>query len=363
MINKDFFAALTALEAEGKINKALFVESLEAGLAAAYKKETGEARYVNVRLNEEKGEIKVYAYKLVVEEVEDEDKEISLEDAKQIKSAYQIGDKVTEEVTTKALSRIAAQTGKQVIMQRLNEARKSMMVDEMNEKENEILTAVVRRIDGNTVYLEISGTQLEGVMMPSDQIAGEKYSVNQHIKVLVKSIKTNARGANQVIVSRANTAFVKRLFEMEVPELKSGLIYFKKIVREAGYRTKLAVATDDKNIDAVGSCIGQRGMRINNIVQELNGEKIDIIPWSANPVEFISKAMSPASVSYVKLDEENKSASVIVADDKLSLAIGKAGQNVRLAAKLTEWKIDVKPLSSLVNAQANNEEENEEISE
>ena len=188
---------------------------------------------------------------------------------------------------------------------------------------------------------------MEGIMMPSDQIRGERYNVNDIIKVYVKNVRTSARGNSQVMVSRACVGFVKRLFEMEVPEIRSGLVVIKKMVREAGYRTKMAVASDDPSLDCVGSCVGARGMRINNIVHELGGEKIDVIEWCADPSEFIARALSPAKAMMVQLNEEEKKAIAIVPDDKLSLAIGKAGQNVRLAAKLTEWKIDVKPYSEV----------------
>ena len=349
MINKDFFLALEALETEKKIEKEQFLASLEAGLAVAYKKESGEARPVMVVLNPARSEIKVYAYKTVVEEVVDKEKEISLEDAKKIKHAYKVGDIVKEEVTPKTLSRIAAQTAKQVITQRNNEIIKEHVKDEMNNKEGEIVKGIVRRIENDTVYLEMAGTQLEGVMLPSEQIRGEKYHVNDVLNVFVKNVRTTLRGATQVMVSRASNGFVRKLFEMEVPEIKANLVNIKKIVREPGYRTKMAVYAEDSAIDAVGSCIGQKGMRINSVVQELGGEKIDVIGYSQDMGEYISRALSPAKVIAVMLKPEEKSARAIVEDDKLSLAIGKAGQNVRLAAKLTEWKIDVKPYSSIAN--------------
>lgn len=347
MLNKDFFAALEELEKEKKIEKAQYIEALEAGLAAAYKKETGENRPVMVVLNPQRAEIRIFAYKTVVDEVADPEKEISLEDAKAIKSTYKVGDLVKEELSPKNLSRISAQNAKQVITQRNNEVVKELIKDEMNNKEGEIVKGIVRRVENNTVYLEMTGTQLEGVMLPSEQIKGEKYNVNDVINVYVKNVRTTFKGNTQVMVSRACNGFVKKLFEMEVPEIKANLVNIKKIVREPGYRTKMAVYADDSSIDAVGSCIGQKGMRINSVVQELGGEKIDIIGYSQDIGEYISRALSPAKVIAVMLKPEEKSAKAIVEDDKLSLAIGKAGQNVRLAAKLTEWKIDVKPYSSV----------------
>ncbi|MGN0789329.1 MAG: transcription termination factor NusA [Christensenellales bacterium] len=349
MVNKDFFAALDELEKEKRIDKAVFIESLEAGLASAYKRQVGEARNVLVVLNEAKYSINIYAYKTVVETVEDPEKEISLEDAKAIKSTYKVGDIVSEDITPKDFSRIAAQTAKQVITQRLNDHVKNMVLEEMNEKEGEILTAIVRRVENDTVYVEMTGSQLEGVMMPSDQIRGEKYNVGDVINVYVKTTRTTTKGATQVLVSRSNIGFVKRLFEHEVPEIKAGLVSIKHIVREAGYRTKMAVFSEDPSIDAVGSCIGNKGMRINSIVQQLGGEKIDVIGWCQDPLEYISRALSPAKVIMVQVNENEKSAKVVVPDDKLSLAIGKAGQNVRLAAKLTGWKIDVKPYSTVAD--------------
>jgi N utilization substance protein A len=346
MVNKDFFLALDMLEREKKVSKELLIELLEAGLASAYKKEWGESRSIAVKLNEEKQSIKVYVYRQVVDEVVDFDKEISLEEARQIKSSYKVGDVVIEDITPKDFSRIAAQTAKQVVLQRLNDAKRDMVVSEMNEKQGEILNAIVRRVESGNVYVEMVGSQMEGVMMLADQIPTEKYEVNSNIKVFLKKIRSTTHGA-QVIVSRSSAGFVKRLFELEVPEIKAGLVTIKSIVREAGFRTKLAVASEDPNVDATGACIGNKGVRVNAVVAELGGEKVDVIEWCADPFEYIARALSPAQVLMVRCIEETKTATVIVPDEKLSLAIGKNGQNARLAAKLTGWKIDVKPQSSL----------------
>ncbi|MDD7571439.1 MAG: transcription termination factor NusA [Eubacteriales bacterium] len=351
MVNKDFFDAIDALEYEKHVSKEKLIESLEAGLASAYKKETGESRPVMVKLDDTKNSIKVYAYRTVVAEIVDEEKEILPEDAKKIKSSYKLGDKVLEDVTPKNFSRIAAQTAKQVIMQRLNDATRDAVYSEMSEKEGEIMTAVVRRKEGDTVYVEMTGSQLEGVLGPQDQIKGEVLNVNDVIKVYVKRVRTSAYSGTQVMVSRSSAGFVRRLFELEVPEIRSGLVQIKNIVREAGYRTKIAVYSEDSNIDAIGSCIGNKGVRVNAIVNELAGEKIDVIQWCADPLEFVARSLSPAQVKMVQINELEKSAKVIVADDKLSLAIGKQGQNARLAAKLTGWKIDVKPYSSIATVQ------------
>ena len=348
MINKDFFAALDELEKTRRINKSEFIASLEAGLASAYKKENAISTAVEVKLYPEQNKIRVFAYKTIVEEVTDEEKEISLEDAKKIKPNYKVGDTISEEITPKNLSRIAVQTARQVIMQRLTDIKKEQVYDEMNEKSGEIVNAIVRKVEPTSVYVEILPTQMEGIMPVSEQIRTEKYNVGDMIKVLVRRITTNNRSP-QVIVSRSHPDFVRRLFELDVPEVKSGLVTIKKIVREAGFRTKIAVYAEDPNVDAVGSCIGPRGSRINVIVQELSGERIDVISWCADPLEFIARAISPAKAVQVHVNDDEHSARVIVNDNMLSLAIGREGQNARLAAKLTEWKIDVKPYSSIID--------------
>ena len=295
MINKEFFQALDDLEKEQRIPKESMIESIEAGLVSAYKKEYGFASQISVRLNEEKMTYKVYAHKLVVEEVEDEESQISLEDAQDIDKKYKIGDVVIEDITPKDFSRIAAQTAKQVILQRINDYKKELVLNEMSERTGEILSAIVRRKEGNTVYVEITGTQMEGVMMQQDQVPTETYNVNDVIKVYVKKIRDGLHGA-QVVVSRSSAGFVRRLFELEVPEIKAGLVKINSIVREAGFRTKLAVSSEDPNVDAVGACIGPKRSRITAVVNELNGEKIDIINWSDNPAILIENALSPAKV-------------------------------------------------------------------
>ena len=327
-------------------------EALESGLVSAYKKEFGESRTIAVRLNEEKGTIKVYAHRLIVEEVEDEASQISLEEAREIKENAQVGEVIVEDITPKDFSRIAAQTARQVVMQRLNDAKKEYILNEMNEKQGEIVGAIVRRKEGNNVYVEISGTQMEGVMMQVDQVPTETYNLNDMIKVYVKKIRETLKGA-QVIVSRSAAGFVRRLFELEVPEIKAGLVKIAGCVREAGFRTKIAVYSEDPNVDAVGACIGNKGIRVNEVVQELGGEKIDVVEYCADPIEYIARALSPAQVLMVSINEEEKHARVIVSDEKLSLAIGRNGQNARLAAKLTGWKIDVKPASTLKTEEEN----------
>ena len=290
----------------------------------------------------EKNTIKIYAYKTIVEEVVDPEKEISLEDAKKIKNSYKLGDLVTDEVVPKEdFGRIAAQTAKHIIMQRIHEAEKEKLIQEINGKENEIVTGYINRKDEKNVYVEIGGTNIYAVLSNYDQIAGEKYNIGDKIKVFVKQIKDTPFGP-QICVSRKAPGYVRRLLEIEVPEIENGEVEIKSISREAGLRTKVAVAACNDSIDPVGACIGNKGSRINSLISELNGEKIDVIEYSDDPFVYIARALSPATVKSVEIDELNNSAKVIVDKDILSLAIGKNGHNVRLAAKLTGFKIDVK---------------------
>ena len=344
MINKDFFEALDLLEKQKKISKEYFIETLEAALTSAYKKNFGEAKMAQVKLIPEKSQIRVFAYKPVVETVEDPDKDILLEEAQAIKKSFAVGDTVTEEVTPKEFGRIAAQTAKQVVMQRLREAERANMLTELSEKEDQLITTIVRRTEGKNVYVDI-GNNTEAVMLPSEQIPGEKYMPGDRLKVYVKNIKDSYSGP-QIIVSRSSPEFIRKLFELETPEIMTEEVVIKGVMREAGYRTKIAVHSDNPNLDPVGACVGNKGMRVNAIVAELSGEKIDVIRWSEDPFEYIARSLSPAKIISVQVDFDTKSARVIVPDDKLSLAIGKSGQNARLAARLTGWKIDVKSESA-----------------
>lgn len=361
MINKDFFLALDELEKQKGIKKEFFIETLESALVAAYKKNFGEAKAVSVKLNPEKNTIKVIAYKTVKEVVEDPNTEISLEEAKQIKKSYKEGDQIGEEITPKDFGRIAAGTAKQVVTQKLREVERSMAYGELEEKVDTIISGIIRRQENDTYYIELANTTIEGVLMPSDQIPSERYVINDRIKVYIRKLRETARGV-QAIVSRSCPGFVKKLFENEVPEISSGHVVIKNIVREAGYRTKMAIYSDDPQIDPLGACVGNKGTRVNSVVSELGGEKVDIIIWSEDPFEYIARALSPATVLSVEIDEATKSSKVIVPDDKLSLAIGKSGQNVRLAAKLTGWKIDVKSESKASSEEENKPAEEEVIS-
>ncbi|MGN0798342.1 MAG: transcription termination factor NusA [Christensenellales bacterium] len=344
MINKDFFVALEDLERERGVDKEVFVNALEQALTSAYKKNFGEAMSASVKLNPENNSIKVYSYKTVVEEVTDPDKEISLEDARAIKKSYEVDDVISQEVTPKNFGRIAAQIAKQVVLQKLREVEQENAISELSEKQNELVTGLIKRIENNIVYVEIPGSSLECVMQEHDQIPGENYAIGDRVKVYVKNIRDmrDFSKSSFVQVSRSNPGFVKKLFELEVPEIKSGDIEIKSVARDAGFRSKVAIVCHNPNIDALGACVGNKGLRINNIISEMNGEKVDIVEYSDNPLEYIARALSPAKVLTVYALEGQNYARAVVPDDKLSLAIGRGGQNVRLAAKLTGWKIDVK---------------------
>lgn len=345
MVNKDFFLALADLEREKGIGEEVFIEALQNALASAYKKQfMGESGNVEVRLNPEKCTIKFFLTRVVVEGEAAEEGEISLEDAQEIKKGAKVGEVLSEAFIPKDFGRIAAQTAKQVILQKLHETERDNTLSEFSDKEGELMSGFVRKVDMKNVYIELGKGQIEGLMLPQDQVPGEKYEVNDRIKVYVKRVRSGGRNA-QVLVSRSAPGLVKRLFEEEVPEIKQGTVVVKAISREPGHRTKMAIHAEDPRIDAVGACVGNKGSRVNAVVQELGGEKIDIILWSENPLEFIAKALSPATViSVTQLAE--KSAIAVVPDDKLSLAIGRDGQNARLAARLTGWKIDVKSESA-----------------
>ena len=345
MINKDFFAALADLEREKGISEETFLDALETALVSAYKKQyVGEAGKVEVKLDPEKGTIRCFLTRTVSDAEELGEGEISLEEAQEIKKNAKVGDVFRDEFAPKDFSRIAAQTAKQVILQKIHETERDNTLSEFSDKEGELMSGLIRKVDARNVYIELGKGQIEGLMLPQDQVPGERYNVGDKIKVYVKRVKSGGRNA-QVLVTRAAPGLVKRLFEEEVPEIKAGTVIVKGISREPGHRTKMAIMSEDERVDAVGACVGNKGARVNAVVAELNGEKIDIILWSENPLEFIAKALSPATVLSVTQMGE-KSAVAVVPDDKLSLAIGRDGQNARLAARLTGWKIDVKSESA-----------------
>ncbi len=341
MKNKDFFLAIEDLEREKGIKPGVLLETLTNALVIAYKKHTGDARDVIIDMNPEKDTVRFFAVKTVVEEVVDEDKEISLEEAKEIKKTAKVGDQLKEEFTPKDFGRISAQTAKQVVLQKLRETERDNTLAEFEDKENEIKACTVRRVDDKTVYVEIGAGEVEAVMLPQDQTPGETYNVNDKLMVYVKKVRTTGKSA-QILVSRTSPGLVKKLFESVVPEIAQGIVTVKAVSREPGHRSKIAIVSNDPNVDALGACVGNKGSRVNEVVKELGGEKIDIILWSEDPLEYIAKALSPAKVLKVSAIEGEKVARVVVPDDKLSLAIGKDGQNARLAARLTGWKIDVK---------------------
>ena len=345
-MNQEFIGALKEIVKDKGISEDLLFTTIEDALVAAYKKNyagpTSSAQNVKVTIDRETGEIHVYSQKVVVEEVFDNVTEIGLEEAQEIKPTYDLDDVVDFEVTPKNFGRVAAQLAKGVVTQRIREAERSIIYGEYKEKEYDIITGTVLREDKGNVFVNIG--KLETAIGPNEQIPREKYKFNEKIKLYVVEVKNTSKGA-QIIVSRTHQGLVKRLFELEVPEIYEGVVEIKSISREAGSRSKIAVVSHDENVDPMGACVGPKGARVQNIVNELKGEKIDIIKWSKNPEEFIENSLSPAKVLSVTVDEDKKSAKVIVDDSQLSLAIGKEGQNVRLAAKLTNWKIDIKSKS------------------
>lgn len=338
--NKELILALEELEKEKGIKKEYMLEAIEAALLTAYKRNFDALENVKVVVDQKTGATYVYAIKDVVDRANDDAQEISLEDAKKINKTLELGDQVEVEIVPKDFGRIAAQTAKQVIIQKIREAERNIMFDEYSEKKGEIVSGPIQKADRGIVVVDLG--RVEGIMPTKEQIPTEKYRVNDKIKAYVADVKRGEKGSLQVIISRTNTDFVRKLLELEIPEIFEGLIEIKSVSRDPGSRSKVAVYSQDKNIDPVGSCVGQRGIRIQNIINELNGEKIDVIEWSEDPATYIAAALLPAKIMAVDIKEEEKFAQVIVPDEELSLAIGKAGQNARLAAKLTNWKIDIK---------------------
>lgn len=338
-MNREFIKAVEELEKEKEISKDLLIDAIESALVSAYKKNYGTSQNVRVNINKETGDIDVFMRKDIVEKIEDDQLEVSIEEAREVDPKYQVGDVMEKQVTPRDFGRIAAQTAKQVVVQRIREAERGMIYDDYSNRQSEIVNGVIQRISNDTVFINMGKT--EGILAATEQVSGEKYVVNSRIKVFIMDVKKTTKGP-QVYLSRSHPGLVKRLFELEVPEIQDGIVEIKSISREAGSRTKMAVYTSDENVDPVGACVGSRGSRVQAIVDELFGEKIDIINWSDNPEKLISSALSPAKVEKVIINDEGKSATVIVPDYQLSLAIGKEGQNVRLAAKLCGWKIDIK---------------------
>lgn len=347
-MSNELMQALIELEKERGIPKAALIDAIRTALNTAYKKNYGTSQNVSVDLNEITGEVQVYAQKRVVDEVKDKFQDILLEEALELDPEVKVDDMVNIEITPSNFGRIAAQTAKQVVVQKLREAERSMIFEEFSEREGEVVTGVVQRIESKIVIINLGRT--EGIMLPSDQIASERYDVGQRVKGYIYEVKNSSKGPS-VFISRSHPYFLKRLFELEVPEIYEGLVEIKSIAREAGARSKISVHSLDEKVDSVGACVGPRGIRVQNIVTELNGEKIDIIKFSKDPEKFIANALSPSKVVCVLVDDVEKKARVVVPDYQLSLAIGKEGQNARLAAKLTGWKIDIKSESQMEEEQ------------
>ncbi len=361
-MSKEMLEAFATLEKTKGIKQDVIVEAIEAALVAAYKKNYNQATNVVVEFDERKGDFKLMTEKEVVDEVHDDRLEISLKDALTINKAYEVGDKIRFEVAPKNFGRIAAQTAKQVIMQHLREAERNHIIDEYSQYEDELITGTVERRDNRFVYVKIGN--VEAVMPRNDQMPNENYNPQDQIRVLVTHVGSDTKGA-QITVSRTAPDMVKRLFEQEVPEIYDGTVEIVSIAREAGDRTKIAVKSNDPNIDPVGTCVGQRGARVQNVVNELGGENIDVVKYEEDPSDFIANALNPAEVIAVQFgnEEDEKSALVIVPDYQLSLAIGKKGQNVRLAARLTGYKIDIRPESEVEFVDENTAEANQENAE
>jgi N utilization substance protein A len=338
-MSNELIQALHEIEKERGIPKVALIEAIKAALNTAYKKNFGTTQNVSVEFNDLSGEVRVFSQKKVVEEVQDSRLEIEMPEAQELYPDCKIEDMVYVEATPTDFGRIAAQTAKQVVIQKLREAERSLIYEEFLEREGEIVTGTIQRTEARTVYITLGRT--EGIMLPSDQISGERYEIGQRIKAYIYEVKNTSKGPN-IFVSRTNSYFLRRLFELEVPEIYDGVVEIKSIAREAGSRSKISVHSLDERVDSVGACVGPRGLRVQNIVSELDGEKIDIIKYDKDPEKYIANALSPAKVLAVYVNEEAKMATVVVPDYQLSLAIGKEGQNARLAAKLTGWKVDIK---------------------
>lgn len=338
-MNAEFMQAFEQLGREKGISTEVLFDAIEAALISAYKRNFASAQNVRVSLDRTTGEIHVYARKTVTDDVNDTRLDISLEDAKKIDPRYELEDVIELEVTPKNFGRIAAQTAKQVVVQRIREAERGIIYEEFSNREGDIVTGIIQRIEQKNVFIDLG--KAEAILAPSEQIAGENYRQWDRVKTYITEVRKTTKGP-QILVSRTHPGLLKRLFELEVPEIHDGIVEIKSVSREPGMRSKIAVYSRDENVDPVGACVGHKGMRVQTIVNELRGEKIDIVKWNPDPAKYIANALSPAKVVEVEINEPEKISKVIVPDYQLSLAIGKEGQNARLAAKLTGWKIDIK---------------------
>ena len=348
-VKSEFMIAITQLAAEKNLPKEVVLQAMEAALVSAYKKDSELIGNVVVHIDRETGDHHVYLEHIVVQEVTDPKVEIGITEARRIKPDATIGDAILTEVRPSHAGRIAAQTAKQVVLQRLREAEREMVFEEFSNREGDIVSGIIQRLDAKQIVVDLGKT--EAILPAAEQVRTEHYRPSQRMKFYLLEVHRSIKGP-QLILSRTHKNLLKRLFELEVPEIYRGVVEIKSIAREAGYRSKVAVAARQEGIDPVGSCVGLRGIRIQNIVNELNGERIDVIQWDADPARFVANALSPAQVISVSTSEEDNTASVVVPDRQLSLAIGKEGQNARLAAKLTSWRIDIKPESAMQEALA-----------
>ncbi|MCY0863347.1 MAG: transcription termination factor NusA [Sulfobacillus sp.] len=343
-MNNELMDALAELEREKGVDKEVLFQAIESALISAYRRNFGSAQNVRVHINRQTGATEVYALKTVVEEVQDHRLEVSVAEAHHVKPGVDVGDVVEFEITPKNFGRIAAQTAKQVIVQRIREAERGMIYDEYSNREGDIVTGVVQRVERGLVFIDLGRT--EAILMPNEQVPGEILRPHERVKLYVVEVKKTTKGP-QVYLSRSHPGLVRRLFELEVPEIHEGIVEIKGIAREAGARTKIAVWSDDPDVDPVGACVGNKGQRVQSIVNELRGEKLDIIAWDPDPAVLVANALSPARVVDVTIEPDTRSARVVVPDNQLSLGIGKEGQNARLAAKLTGWRVDLKSESQV----------------
>lgn len=338
-MNADFISAIQELGKEKGIEPELLYQAVEDALVAAYKKNSNTNQNVRVDMNKETGEIHVYAQRTVVEGVPVDETEMTVQEAQAIDPRYLAGDIVETEVTPKNFGRIAAQNAKQVVVQRIREAERGQVYERFQSRNQDIVTGIIERQENKNVYIDLG--KVEAVLTPNEQIPGEIYQYHDRMKTFIVEVKRSAKGP-QIVVSRTHPGLLKRLFELEVPEIHDGIVEIKSVAREPGMRSKISVYTADENVDPVGACVGHKGMRVQTIVNELRGEKIDIVKYSEDPAQYVANALSPAKVVSTNVNEAEKICRVVVPDYQLSLAIGKEGQNARLAAKLTGWKIDIK---------------------
>lgn len=366
-MNKEFIKALDDIEKDKGIDKNIILESIEKALVKSYEKNFDDNSNVEISINETTGDVTVYSLMEVVEEVENKQTQITLDEALTKKKRVSVGDILKLKIAPKNFGRVAAQTARNIVIQQIRDAERQAIYDDYIDREKELITGDVQRIDYNNIYINLGKT--EGYIPVTEQVPNENIQPGDRVKLYVKEVKTTSKGP-QIILSRSSANLIRRMFELEVPEIAEGTVEIMSVAREAGFRTKIAVYANDESVDPVGACVGLKGMRVNSIVEEINDEKIDIIVWSPDISVFVSNSLSPAEVVEVLVDEKEKFATAIVPDNQLSLAIGKEGQNVRLAAKLTDWKIDIKGESKSQDVHAeyedkmkSSEEKTEEINE